>query len=127
MSNELISIIIGLITILTGAFGLSGDNYLHDNVDDINNVVNGVAISSDNYKAGTIGIGQFRCDCQDAQQYISGKYQDACKDVDLNKDQRMENKKYKAYLVECSKVVSQYQNGEVVDTSKMDELYDDLN
>lgn len=130
MSNELISIIIGLMTILTGAIGLSEDQFtkdLHDNVDDVSNVISGVQISSNNYNMGIIGIGQFRCDCQDAQQYISQKYQDANKDTDLDKDQRIENENYKFYLVECSKVVSQYQNGEVVDTSKMNELYNKLN
>lgn len=114
MSNEIISAILILLTTLGGAIGLCNDPFtdgINDNVDDVHNVVLGVADSQAKYNAGLIGVGQWRQDWQDAQQYIGGKYRDACKDTDLSPEQRELNDKYKEYLLECNQAVIEFSEG----------------
>ena len=114
MSNEIISAILILLTTIGGAIGFYEDPFtknINDNVEDVDNVVLGVADSQAKYNAGEIGIGQFRADWQDAKQFISQKHIDACKDTDLSPKERELNEKYKTYLLECNKVVIEYSEG----------------
>lgn len=122
MSNELISAFLILLTTIGGAIGLATEDQFTENVNtdvnSVNNVVLGVAESQAKYNTGEIGIGQFRADWQDAKQYITGEYQDACRDTDLSQEQRELNEKYKAYLLECNKAVIEYSEGKQPEVPK---------
>ncbi|MCU7526491.1 MAG: hypothetical protein HF308_18585 [Ignavibacteria bacterium] len=128
--NNIITLIITFIVAVGGAVGLSGsDQFTKDiqsNVKAVDTVVSGVANSQDQYRAGSIGVGQYRADCQEAQRFITRKYQESSNDVTLTEKQRALNDEYRAYLMECSKVVTAYQNGDAQDTSRMTELRNKL-
>lgn len=129
--NQIFSAFLIILTTIGGAIGISADDQftsdINKNVDNVSNVVNGVADSQAKYLEGNMGIGQFRCDCQDAKQYITLKYQTASDDTELSLEQKELNENYRKYLLECLNVVSEYQKGEQPDTSKMDELRNKFN
>lgn len=124
MTNELISAFLILLTTLGGAIGLANEDkfteQVNTDVNSVNNVLLGVEESQARYQAGEIGIGQFRADWQDAQIFITGKFQDTCRDTDLSPKQKELNEKYKIYLLDCNQAVKELSEGNTPEIPQWD-------
>jgi len=77
-------------------------------------------------KNNNVGLGQFRADCQNSQQYISEKWMAAGRDSGMNAEDREINAKYKDFLVESSRVIDVYLTGDVPDLFVYNSLRDNL-
>jgi hypothetical protein len=56
----------------------------------------------------TIGLGQFRANCQNSQQFITEKWQAASRDSGMSAEDRKLNAEYKEFLLEASRIIDVY-------------------
>lgn len=92
------------------------------NVSQVDNEIKALVLEKNN----NVGIGQFRADCQDSQQYISEKWLAAGRDSGMNAEDRELNAKYKDFLVESSRVINVYLAGDVPDLNVYNSLRDGI-
>lgn len=99
------------------------EKYIKDNVTQVDNEIQ--ALKSDK---NTSGLGQFRTNCQDTQQYITGKFQAASRDSGISKEERRLNGEYKAFLIEASNLIDQFLSKEKEDPDyiRYDYLRDEI-
>lgn len=119
--NQLISYLLAFLVTIGGTVGLINDPFeeqISDNVDQVHNAVIGIHNES---------IGQFRADCQDTEQFIVKKYQESSNDTALSPKHKELNKKYQEYLYESWCFVDSQLKGNEYNSTRMDELYKELN
>lgn len=97
------------------------EKYIKDNVTQVDNEIQ--ALKSDK---NTSGLGQFRTNCQDTQQFITEKYQAASRDSGISQEERRLNGEYKAFLTEASHVIDLHLAKEDPDYIRYDYLRDEI-
>jgi len=127
-----------LLGIVVAAGGLLSGNVLSDsqdspaeasfsemikaNVSQVDKEIQAIVLEKNN----NVGLGQFRADCQNSQQYISEKWLAAGRDSGMSADDRELNAGYKDFLVESSRVIDVYLTGNVPDLNIYNSIRDNL-